>query len=223
MRDLYTILTTLEQPLPNGIMQIGANTGQEIPYFYQHGLRHAVMIEPLPAPFAVLAQRCQQAGYLAVQALCDSRDGNEIEFHISSNNGESSSLLRPTRHLAEFPWVQFPETIRLNTFTLDRIYYAVQSNHPAIAAAIDTIFIDVQGAELRVLQGANNLLQKVRYIFTEVGIGGGYEGDIEALELAQFLRAWGFKLVDMESGREGWGNALFIKDLQTPARIKANL
>lgn len=212
MRESLEIIASLGFRKPTGVLQVGANIGQEIPYFLAHGLQYAAMIEPLDGPFASLAQHC--AGlpdYVPIQALCGSADGCTVEFHVASNNGESSSLLAPARHLQDYPWVQFPHTLTLHTFTLDRVFAALRQQRPEVADALDLLFMDVQGAELEVLKGAQNVLTRVRYIYTEVGHGGGYTGAAELIELMHYLRAWGFLLFDVSMNAEGWGNALFIR------------
>ena len=216
MREPFEIIAALGLPRPQGVLQVGANSGQEIPYFVHHGVTHAAMIEPLDGPFAMLAQNCAGlSDYMPVQALCASVDGREIEFHVASNNGESSSIFKPANHLADYPWVQFPATVKLQSFTLDRVYNAIAAQRPDIAAAFDLLFMDVQGAELEVLKGASHVLNQVNYIYTEVGIGGGYEGDVELIDLMHYLRAFDFRLFELGMNAEGWGNALFIKK---PAR-----
>ena len=55
------------------------------------------------------------------------------------------------------------------------------------------------------------VLQQVRYIYTEAGVGGGYDGSVELIDLQLFLRHYGFKLHELEMNAEGWGNAMFIK------------
>lgn len=211
MREPLEIIAGLGLAAPRGVLQVGANSGQEVGYFLQNGITHAAMIEPLDGPFAVLAHRC--AGlpdYVPVQALCGSADGRSVQFHIASNNGESSSMFAPARHLQDYPWVQFGQTVTLQTFTLDRVVAAVAQQRPDVTAAFDLLFMDVQGAELEVLKGAPQVLQQVRYIYTEVGQGGGYDGAVELGELMHFLRAWDFRMYEMAMNAEGWGNALFV-------------
>lgn len=212
MREPLEIIAALGRPAPTGVLQVGANSGQEIPYFAQHGLLAGAFIEPLDGPFSVLVERCRPwPGYVPVQALCGARDGQSVEFHVASNNGESSSMLRPARHLTDYPWVQFPQTVTMQTFTLDRIFAALAAQRPEVASAVDLLFMDVQGAELEVVKGASAVLQQVRYIYTEAGIGGGYDGSVELIDLQLFLRHYGFKLHELEMNAEGWGNAMFIK------------
>lgn len=212
MQGPFEIIAALGLPKPRGVLQVGASSGQEIPYFVQHGIAHAAMIEPLDGPFAALTHQCAGLpGYVPIQALCGSRDGQQVQFHVASNNGESSSIFAPARHLSDYPWVQFHHSITLNTFTLDRIFNLLQQQRPEVAQAVDLLFMDVQGAELEVLKGGAQVLSQVRYIFTEVGQGGGYEGDVELIDLMHWLRAWGFRLYEMSMNPEGWGNALFIR------------
>jgi len=222
MRTPFEIIASLGLAKPQGILQVGANTGQEIDYFLQNGIAHAVLIEPLEAPFQVLSARTAAIpGYMPVNVLCGSQDGQEVDFHIATNNGESSSMLKPARHLADYPWVQFPETVRITGFTLDRVVATVKSMHPEIAQSLDLLFMDVQGAELQVLKGASATLHQISYIYTEVGLGGGYEGDTDLLDLMHYLKAWGFSLYELEIIETGWGNALFIKHL--PGSLNRNV
>jgi FkbM family methyltransferase len=212
LREPFEIIAALGLPKAQGILQVGANTGQEINYFLNNGISVAALVEPLDGPFATLKNRCASLpGYLPVQALCGSIDGETVEFHVSSNNGESSSLFKPARHLEDYPWVQFPTAISMQTFTLDRIFQSINVHRPEIAAVLDLLYMDVQGGELEVLKGANTVLHQVRYIYTEVGLGGGYVGDVTLSDLIQFLKNYGFDIYELEVGASGWGNAMFIK------------
>jgi len=212
MREPFEIIASLGLPKVTGILQVGANSGQEVDFFASHGVAYAALIEPLDAPFATLSARCAKyPGYLPIQLLCGSSDGAKVDFHVASNNGESSSMFKPAKHLNDYPWVSFPETVQLSTFTLDRVLMAVANQRPEIAEAIDLLYMDVQGGELEVLKGGNNVLHKVRYIYTEVGLGGGYDGAVELTDLLLFLRLYGFKLYELEMNAAGWGNAFLVK------------
>jgi FkbM family methyltransferase len=220
MRQIFEIIDALGRPRPNGILQVGANNGQEIEYFVRHGIQYAALIEPLDGPFSALQARCTNTpGYLPIQALCGASDGNFVDFHISTNNGESSSMLTPAKHLVDYPWVQFPTTVNLQTFTLDRIFETIRQHRPEVANAIDLLFMDVQGAELHVLKGANRVLAKIAYIYTEVGLGGGYDGAVALPDLIHFLKLYGFDIYELEVNAAGWGNAFFVQGDPTQTGI----
>jgi len=65
---------------------------------------------------------------------------------------------------------------------------------------VDAIWMDVQGAELKVLQGAGERLADVQVIFTEAGVEAYYEGHMLKPELDQFLLQQGF--TELESARQ---------------------
>jgi len=60
--------------------------------------------------------------------------------------------------------------------------------------AIDLIWMDLQGAELIALQSAGVLLEKVRYIYTEVSHRPIYKGQCLFDDVDAFLTAQGFRL-----------------------------
>lgn len=212
MRGPIEIIADLELPPVTGVLQIGANAGQELGYFVSNGITLGAFIEPLDGPFGVLQQRCAEVpGFLPVHALCASRDGDLVEFHVATNNGESSSLFSPRNHLTDYPHVQFPTRTMMHAFTLDRIFAVIGVQRPEIAQAVNLLYMDVQGAELEVLKAASSVLRQVDYIHTEVGLGGGYQDDVELDDLIQFLKVYGFRLYELEIGRTGWGNAMFIR------------
>jgi FkbM family methyltransferase len=212
MRNPFEIIRSLRLAPVTGVLQVGANTGQEMPLFLEQGVRYGTLIEPIDGPFAALKERCAGLpGYALVQALCGSVDGDEVDFHLASNNGESSSILKPARHLKDHAWVTFPHVVRVKAVTLDSVVKLVSRQRPEIPAATNLLYMDVQGAELKVLQGASHVLDAVTYIYSEVGIGGSYEDDVELLDLLKFVRRWNFKLYDLESEHFGFGNALLVK------------
>jgi FkbM family methyltransferase len=204
-------LIALGRPV-GGVVQVGANIGQEIPAFERYGVGWAIMIEPLDEPFRKLAKFCRgRDRFIPVQALCSSLEGVEYEFFVASNRGESSSLLPPARHRTAYPKVEFPTSVRLVSTTVDAVVARAVAQHPELPVGqLDTLMIDVQGAELKVLMGAALLLQQVRQIYTEVSYDL-YEGGATLEELQAFLGSFGFSLNTVELNHHGWGDALFLK------------
>ena len=58
---------------------------------------------------------------------------------------------------------------------------------------VDIIWMDVQGAELLVLKGAENILQHTKIIMTEVGLKPYYEGHTLKKDIDTFLFKKGFR------------------------------
>lgn len=93
----------------------------------------------------------------------------------------SGSLAKPTGHLSYSPWVTFPEDkqIEVAVETLDNWLLS----HEEITT-IDFIWMDVQGFEDYVIEGATEALEKTRYLYTEYSDKELYEGqqDLEGLK-----------------------------------------
>lgn len=122
--------------------------------------------------------------------------------------------------------VQLEFTVELETTTLD---IALQEQG---IEAIDFCQIDVQGADLQVLQGASHLLaQSVLGIQIEVEFSSLYLNQPLFADVDQFLRDRGFVLFDLATARRSrgivqsiyrpgqllWADAFYLRDpLQAP-------
>jgi hypothetical protein len=79
---------------------------------------------------------------------------------------------------------------------------------------IDTLWVDVQGAELDVFKGAEETLKDVKFILTEVGISSYYQGQSLKPEIDEYLISRGFRELketfSLHMPLEG--NTIYIKD-----------
>lgn len=195
------------------VLQIGASGGQEIPLFKSNGVIHAAMIEPLNYPFEILSANINgYKNYLPIQSAVGAKDGEAVTFYVANNGGQSSSILKPAKHLSAFPNVDFNESFTTISFTLDTISRSIKANNITFPNNYDLIYVDVQGAELEIFKGANQCLLTSKYIFTEVGFGGGYENDVSYLRLNHYLDAFGYKLLTLNiNPNNGYGDAFFMR------------
>jgi FkbM family methyltransferase len=214
--DLFEIIKELNLPAPVGVMQVGASYGQEMSDFINKGIKYGVFVEPLPEPFAHLSSMCKQIpNFVSVQTLCTDKSGKEYEFHVASNGGMSSSILKPARHLQEFDYVNFPTSVKVVSSTVDSVIAFLDENgHAGVTQHIDLLYMDTQGAELKVLLGAHHTLGRIKYIFTEVMRAELYEGQPSLQTMCSYLDAIGFTLNNVYFNTGHTGDALFIrKDL----------
>lgn len=212
----YPVFDTLRElglPPPRGVLQVGASYGQEMGWFLENGISAGIFIEPLPEPFAVLSATCRQRpNFVAVNALCAETNGERVTFHVASNGGQSSSLLAPKNHLQTFDFVRFDQRIELVTHRLDHVFEFLRANgHAAACDACDLLYMDTQGAELRVLHGAGAVLQNVQYVLTEVTRNQMYDGAPELGDLMAFLQPLGFTLNNVNFNRGHHADALFVR------------
>jgi FkbM family methyltransferase len=187
------------------IFDIGACEGEDaIRYARLFPAAIVVAVEPLAANVERARSLRQRYGTRNVRiievALSDSE--GIAPFYVSAGRppgtpdgldwdfgNKSSSLLRPTGHRDQHPWVTFEKTIEVRTTTLRRLCKELGLER------VDFIHLDVQGAELKVLRGAGPLLGRVTAIWLEVEAIPLYAGQPLKGDIADYLTTQGFRLV----------------------------
>ncbi len=195
-----------------GVIHVGANDGRERAY-YDRARLDVLWVEALPDVFAALQANLQDysrqraLNYLLVEA-----DGRKISFNVASNNAESSSIFELADHVEIWPEVGFVGKIELTGYT-----FATMVSREAIdLSRYDTLILDVQGAELLVLKGAERHLAGFRYILAEAADFNCYAGATTLAELEAHLAARGYRLIKTYefASKEGVGrycDALFTR------------
>jgi FkbM family methyltransferase len=192
----------------SGVIHVGANNGQEFDSYISEGVERAVYIEPVPEVFKQLEARVAgHRNHRAIMALCADREGEEVTFNVSSNSGLSSSMLDFGRHAEAYPDVTYVSQLKLRTTTLDRV---IETLGPDFGP-LDCLVLDVQGAEAKVIAGAERTLATCKAVFTEVSEGGLYRGGADMERVLADLKRHGFKLKALELNKRDWGNALLVR------------
>ena len=191
-----------------GIVHIGAHYGEEIQEYVENGIQKITVFEPLSQNFNILAERMQEvnADIQGYQVALGSEKGTAT-MHLSSNEAQSSSILKPKQHLELHPDVLFEGTEDVEVSLLDE-YDVGDANF---------INIDVQGYELEVFKGSTETLKQIDYIYCEVNRDEVYEGAPMVEELDEFLGEYGFERVETKWPETyyTWGDALYIKKEKT--------
>jgi FkbM family methyltransferase len=212
--NFFDLIDGLKSSKPFGIMQVGASYGQEIELFKKNRISNCIMIEPLPDPFNYISNICKSTpGYIAVNALCSDIVNENVQFHVASNGGQSSSMLKPKDHLKIFDYVKFEEVINLTTTSVDSIYEFMLKNelYSETISKIDTLYLDVQGAEFKVLLGSIRFLKKINYIYFELIRGGLYENMTDLIDYISFLKTQGFVINNINFNEFHHSDVLFVK------------
>jgi FkbM family methyltransferase len=171
-----------------GVIHVGAHTGQERNLYAQYKLA-ALWIEPIPELFAVLQQNL--VGFplqRAVNCLVTDRDGARYPFHITSNAGGSSSIFSLALHEDIWPDVKETATITLTSKTLPTLLADEQLD----LSSYDVLVMDTQGSELLVLKGAESIVDRFKFIKTEVADFRAYDGGCQLEEVESFMQRLGF-------------------------------
>lgn len=191
-------------PSVRGVIQIGANSGQEIPYFLQF-TSNLLLCEPLPHLADALIARYPFA--TVVPAAIDTTEGERL-FYVASNNGESSSLLAPEEHRTAYPEIQFAPPVTVQTTTLAQVF-ARTSRDPD---AYNVVVTDTQGHDLAVLQSAGELLSRWDLIVCEYMNTPLYTEPGTLNAITDYVAPHGFQLVHTAYEQHGAGDALFLHD-----------
>jgi len=195
---------------PSTIFDVGANIGQfavAARSQFPNALIHS--FEPVPSSAIQLHKAAARHGQIEVHQLALSESAGKAEFHITSQT-QSSSLLRLSKlHREIYPHVSETETISV---TLSTIEDQIKSLTPKGACLLK---LDVQGAEMLALRGAQDSLTCFQWILLETSTRRMYEGEITFDEIHSFLSLKGFTLfspMDLhfsEDGKPGQFDVLY--------------
>lgn len=192
-----------------GVLHVGASTGQERFLYDEIGARKVYWIEAIPEVFEQLKENLKPfPNQIAMTACVSNVDGQEVKFHISNNEAQSSSMLELDHHLIIHPEVEYIETIKLETKRLDTFFRIMEFD----ISFVNFLNLDLQGAELLALQGMGSLLKQFDYILTEVNKKSTYKNCVLIDDLDYFLLQNGFERVETgEWVADTWTDALYIK------------
>ena len=185
-----------------GLIHIGAHYGQEYEIYQKLNIVNLVFFEPLTKNFEILKSHVGENVKLFHKAL--GNENKRIKMYVeSANNGMSSSVLQPKKHLEQYPEIIFEreeivEMVRLDDILEDKQNY-------------NFLTIDVQGYELEVLKGSRETLKNINYILTEVNRDELYENCARVEQLDEFLGRFDFQRLETNWEGETWGDAFYLK------------
>lgn len=187
---------------PKRVLHIGAHQAEELDAYTRHNWNDVTWIEAQPDKIEFLKSRIPSHHRL-IHAAVWNENGIPLTLNVMTNS-ESTSLLKLGTHAVEHPSVKFSHSIPILTTTLDNLI--------PVDETPDFIAIDIQGAELRALEGFASRLSSVRWIYCEVNREYLYEECCLVNELDTFLGKFGFTRVVTRWTYHGWGDALFAHE-----------
>lgn len=172
-----------------GVIHVGANAGQERDIYKRNKVR-VVWVEPIPEVFEKLLKNIRNyPNQIAFQHLVTDQDDVEYTFHISNNEGASSSILELNLHKDIWPEVAYERTIKLRSITLSTLLKREKIN----VHEYDALIMDTQGSELLVLKGAAPILHSFRFIKIEVADFESYADCCKLEDINEFLTQHRFR------------------------------
>jgi FkbM family methyltransferase len=193
---------------PSGVLHLGANVGEEAPVYDELGIKDVIWVEANPDLIPQLVTNTNQYKHGIILACMGDVEGKEVDFHVSNNAGQSSSILELGTHKIAHPEVHYVESYKTTMRRGDVLFNEIG------LGSIDFLNLDLQGAELLALRGMGDLLKQFKWIYTEVNQQELYKGCVLVGDLDLFLNGHGFKRVETSwCGNTGWGDALYIKGI----------
>ena len=173
----------------SGVIHVGANEGQERDKYKKYSLS-VIQVEPIPDVFKQLEININEyPNQKAFKYLLTDEDNKEIELKISNNSGLSSSIFNFGLHSDIWPKVNYINSIKLRSSTLQSLLNKEKVDIQKYQALV----LDTQGSELLVLKGASKILSKFKYIVTEAADFESYVGCCKVEDLSLYLNNYGFK------------------------------
>lgn len=192
---------------PYGVIHVGAHEGQEAADYAAMGVKQVLFIEANPVVFQRL--QANLTNYPQMQAVnCAISDRNTpVNLHLTSMD-QSSSILPLKLHQQVYPDITETAQIVVASKTLDVLLQDLDLN----PGNFNWLNLDIQGAELLALKGAENLLFYVDAINTEVNFTELYAGCALIDQIDDFLRQRGFERVALTTPfHPSWGDAFYVR------------
>lgn len=171
------------------VLDVGANRGQfALLAAHRFPAAQIICFEPLDVPRATLERVFFDDSRVRVVGIALAASARRSQMFVSAAD-DSSSLLAPTAlQLATFPRTNVVQQVSLTTERLD----VLLDGEPPVRPAL--LKIDVQGAELDVLIGAEGILGQIDTILVECSFVELYTGQSMADDIVRFLHDHDFRL-----------------------------
>lgn len=187
----------------SGIIQVGANIGQELRLLSSIE-KNLYLFEPLKIIFRQLEDNIKEYNNTAIFNLAlGDRNKTENIYVADNNHSVSSSILEPSLHLKYFPEVIFKKKERITVKRFDSIEQEFKANF---------LILDVQGFELKVIEGFGKKISQIDYIFTEFSLEKLYKNSVTLKELEINLSNLGYIRTKTKlASNKPQGDAFFVK------------
>jgi FkbM family methyltransferase len=196
------------------IFDVGAHYG-ETAVKYKAVFPDAKIYSFEPFPEAAKAFSLRTGAYSSIKLfeLAFSSKTGESEFNVNSSDATNSLLNSAQTNSWVDDAIKHDYAITVNTDTIDNFCERQKVN------IIDILKLDVQGAELLVLEGAANMLasNRIKMIFSEVEFIEVYKNQPLFHDVTVFLEKYDYKLFGLydthllENGQIAWCDAVYLK------------
>lgn len=202
---------------PAVVFDVGANIGlvtSRILRLFPSARVHA--FEPTPDTARVLRQRLGEQNRVVLNELAVAEVNGSLSFNVDNktHGGGSNSLMEHSEDFATRARVDRYEPIEVPVTTLDNYSNTSGIDH------IDVLKLDIEGAELRALRGAESLIegQAIDFIISEIRYIRDYVDQPLFADLTGYLATRSYTVFNTYTPAESgvrqalFGDAVFVSD-----------
>ena len=176
-KELDRIIRKHSQHIKN-LAHVGAHLGQEVQIYKNVNIQNIHLFEPQKDVWEKLNENVKNyENIITYNFALGSSTKTEKLFKTSSNNGASSSILKPKLHKEIQKNIKFEEVENIEIKRFDELNIS----------DINFLTIDVQGFELEVIKGFGDCLNQVDFIFSEINKKFLYENNVLIKDLDKYL------------------------------------
>ena len=192
---------------PQGVLHVGAHNAEEEKEYVSNGWQgrgKILWVEANPELAEKMRINLDPSLNLVFTGLAWGISGVEKRFYLN-NFSQASSAFELGTAQEYYRNFQIKSEIILSTIRIDELINT--------EFLFDFINLDVQGSELEVLLGCGELLQKIKWIYTEVNHIQVYKGIPLVGEIDSYLQSQGFtRMATRWYSNSGWGDALYYNN-----------
>lgn len=178
------------------IFDVGANSGQYALQTFDLNFKGQIIsFEPVKSTFQSLELKTKKNANWQAYNFGLGNKNEQLEINLSQNTFSSSLLDILPSHVKSAP---DSKTVGIETVTikkLDSIFNDFVNKKDVVL-----LKIDVQGFEKKVLEGAEESLNKIHGIQIEMSIEELYKEEVLFLDMITYLKSLGFNLHSLENG-----------------------
>jgi FkbM family methyltransferase len=169
------------------VVDIGANKGQFALACRKWAPNAKVIsFEPLPSPYKIYSSLFVADHNVIIHNVAIGNYSATTKIHISAREDSSSLFPIGQEQTRNYPGTDEVGTIDVRIATLNSFINSKDIHNPAM------LKIDVQGYEMNVLLGCEDLLPRFEFIYCECSFIELYTGQTLALDIIDWLRRRGF-------------------------------
>jgi FkbM family methyltransferase len=187
----------------NGVLHIGAHAGGEYELYKELNLKSIILIEPQPNIFERLKSNVKDDSAILINCAIGNFNGKTEMWTSENDENGTSSILEPNIYKEQYSYLPLNKKIEVDVKKVDDLDIP----------KVNFINIDVQGYELEALKGAEQYLENVDYIMSEVNTAEIYSNSALIGDLDEFLSKFGFKRVETNMCGGNWGDAFYLKQI----------